>query len=106
MMISYKLLESQWLMIYIFVCPTTTFTWKVILGTTNGQLYEIAIEEKNKKEKYVKLLFEITEAPVPFIGVYVTIVWTKCIPSLLVITEKRMFDKSVSRIADTHCASM
>jgi hypothetical protein len=54
----------------------------------------------------VKLLFEITEAPVPFIGVYVTIVWTKCIPSLLVITEKRMFDKSVSRIADTHCASM
>jgi hypothetical protein len=44
------------------------------LGTTNGQLYEIAIEEKNKKEKYVKLLFEITEAPVPFIGVYVTIV--------------------------------
>jgi len=74
MMINYELLENQWLMIYIFVCPTTTFTWKVILGTTNGQLYEITIEEKNKKEKYVKLLFEITEAPEPFIDVHVIIV--------------------------------
>jgi hypothetical protein len=44
------------------------------LGTTNGQLYETAIEEKDKKEKYVKLLFEITEAPEPFIGVQVTTV--------------------------------
>jgi hypothetical protein len=44
------------------------------LGTTNGQLYEITIEEKNKKEKYVKLLFEITEVPEPFIDVHVIIV--------------------------------
>ncbi len=68
MMISYKLLESQWLMIYLFVCPTTAFTQEVILGTTNDQLYETTIEERQKGE--------ISEAPVwdhealePFIGV-------------------------------------
>ncbi len=59
-------------MIYLSVCPTIAFTRKVILGTTNGQLYETSIEEKDKKEKYVKLLFEITEAPEPFISVQVT----------------------------------
>ncbi len=58
-MISYKLLKSQWLMIYLFVCPTPDFTREVILGTTNDQLYETTIEEKDKKEKYLKLLFEI-----------------------------------------------
>ncbi|CAK9261476.1 unnamed protein product [Sphagnum jensenii] len=52
------------------------FTREVILGTTNGQLYETAIEEKDKKEKYVKLLFEITEAPEPFIGVQMETVTT------------------------------
>jgi hypothetical protein len=36
----------------------------------------------------VKLLFEITEVPKPFIGVHVTMVWTKCIPILLVIPDK------------------
>jgi hypothetical protein len=46
-------------MIYLFVCPTTAFTREVILGTTNDQLYETTIEEKDKKEKYRKLLFEI-----------------------------------------------
>jgi hypothetical protein len=35
------------------------FTREVILGTTNDQLYETTIEEKDKKEKYRKLLFEI-----------------------------------------------
>jgi hypothetical protein len=63
-------------MIYLSVCPTTAFTREVILGTTNGQLYETAIEEKDKKEKYVKLLFEITEAPEPFIGVQMETVTT------------------------------
>ncbi len=91
-------------MIYLSVCPTSAFTREVILGTTNGQLYETAIEEKDKKEKYVKLLFEITEAPEPFIGVQVTTVWTKCTPSLLVIPDKKLLSNSVSRIADTHCA--
>jgi len=61
MMISYELLESQWLMSYLFVCPTTGFTREVILGTTNDQLYETTVEEKDKKEKYRKLLFEIMQ---------------------------------------------
>jgi hypothetical protein len=46
-------------MIYLFVCPTAGFTREVILGTTNNQLYETTIEEKDKKEEYLKLLFEI-----------------------------------------------
>jgi hypothetical protein len=46
-------------MIYLSVCPTTAFTREVILGTTNDQRYETTIEEKDKKEKYLKLLFEI-----------------------------------------------
>jgi hypothetical protein len=54
----------------------------------------------------VKLLFEITEVPEPFIDVHVIIVWTKYIPCLLVIPKKRMFDKNVSTITDTHCALM
>ena len=44
-----------------------------MLGTTSGQLYETAVEEKDKKEKHVKLLFELTEAPEPFVGVQVNI---------------------------------
>jgi hypothetical protein len=43
-------------MIYLFVCPTTAFTQEVILGTTNDQLYETTIEERQKGE--------ISEAPV------------------------------------------
>jgi hypothetical protein len=54
----------------------------------------------------VKLLFEIIEAPEPFIGVQVTTVWTKCTPSLLLIPDKKLLRKSVSRIADTHSALM
>jgi hypothetical protein len=38
----------------------------------------------------VKLLFEITEAPEPFIGVQVTTVWTKCTPSLLGHTRQKI----------------
>jgi hypothetical protein len=52
----------------------------------------------------VKLLFEIAEAPEPFIGVQVTTIWTKCTPSLLLIPDKKLLSKSVSRIVDTHCA--
>jgi hypothetical protein len=70
----HMLFSSSRAVIYLSVCPTSAFTREVILGTTNGQLYETAIEEKDKKEKYVKLLFEITEAPEPFIGVQVTTV--------------------------------
>ncbi|KAK3017944.1 hypothetical protein RJ639_005223 [Escallonia herrerae] len=32
----------------------------------NGQLHEIAVDEKDKKEKYIKSLFELTELPEAF----------------------------------------
>ncbi|XP_077238877.1 zinc ion binding protein isoform X2 [Tasmannia lanceolata] len=47
---------------------TEASTREVILGTDNGQLYEIAVDEKDKKEKYLKLLFELTELPEAFMG--------------------------------------
>ncbi|CAI9275519.1 unnamed protein product [Lactuca saligna] len=47
---------------------TEVSTREVILGTQNGQLYEIAVDEKDKREKYVKFLFELIEFPVPFEG--------------------------------------
>jgi len=55
------------------------------VGTTSGQLYETAVEEKDKKEKFCKLLFELTEAPEPFIGVQV-IVFTLTVESWVVFT--------------------
>ena len=56
-------------------CPScTAFTREVIIGTTSGQLYETAVEEKDKKEKYCKLLFELTEDSEPFVGVQVNVV--------------------------------
>lgn len=55
----------------LMLCDFTAYTREVILGTTSGQLYETAVEEKDKKEKFCKLLFELTEAPEPFIGVQV-----------------------------------
>jgi hypothetical protein len=36
-------------------------TKEIILGTETGQLFEMAVDEADKKEKYVKLLFELTE---------------------------------------------
>ncbi|KAF9588331.1 hypothetical protein IFM89_008761 [Coptis chinensis] len=45
---------------------TEAATREIILGTDSAQLYEIAVDEKDKKEKYVKFLFELTELPEPF----------------------------------------
>ncbi|XP_068668534.1 vacuolar sorting protein 18 [Aristolochia californica] len=47
---------------------TEASTREVILGTDGGQLYEMAVDEKDKKEKYVKLLFELTELTEAFMG--------------------------------------
>lgn len=49
----------------------TASTKEVILGTDNGQLYEMAVDEKDKREKYVKLLFELAELPEAFMGLQV-----------------------------------
>lgn len=47
---------------------TEASTREVILGTDNGQLHEIAVDEKDKKEKYIKFLFELSELPEAFMG--------------------------------------
>ncbi|TYI41420.1 hypothetical protein ES332_A01G019900v1 [Gossypium tomentosum] len=41
---------------------------EVILGTENGQLYEISVDEKDKREKYIKPLFELAELPEAIMG--------------------------------------
>ncbi|KAL0356149.1 UNVERIFIED_CONTAM: Vacuolar sorting protein 18 [Sesamum radiatum] len=47
---------------------TEASTREIILGTDNGQLYEVAVEEKEKREKYIKFLFELNELPEAFTG--------------------------------------
>ncbi|KAK6918988.1 Pep3/Vps18/deep orange [Dillenia turbinata] len=47
---------------------TEASTREIVLGTDNGQLHEIAVDEKDKKEKYIKFLFELTELPEAFMG--------------------------------------
>ncbi|KAG0503649.1 hypothetical protein HPP92_003721 [Vanilla planifolia] len=47
---------------------TEASTREVILGTENGHIYEIAIDEVDKKEKYVRFLFELTELPEAIMG--------------------------------------
>ncbi|KAJ7548955.1 hypothetical protein O6H91_07G034600 [Diphasiastrum complanatum] len=49
-------------------------TREFLIGTSNGQLNEVLIEEKDKKEKYVKLLFELTELREPFVGLQMEVV--------------------------------
>lgn len=47
---------------------TEASTREVILGTENGQLYEIAVDEKDKREKHIKPLFELAELPEAIMG--------------------------------------
>ncbi|XP_074307169.1 vacuolar sorting protein 18 [Silene latifolia] len=47
---------------------TEASTREIVLGTDNGQLYEMAVDEKDKKEKYIKLLFELRELSEAFTG--------------------------------------
>ncbi|XP_057794948.1 vacuolar sorting protein 18 [Salvia miltiorrhiza] len=47
---------------------TEAYTKEIILGTENGQLYEVSVDEKDKKEKYIKFLFELNELPEEFTG--------------------------------------
>lgn len=53
-------------------------TKEVILGTENGQLHELAVDEKDKKEKYIKFLFELTELPEAFMGLQVYLLFVYC----------------------------
>ncbi|XP_052198985.1 vacuolar sorting protein 18 isoform X1 [Diospyros lotus] len=45
---------------------TEASTREVILGTDNGQLHEISVDEKDKREKHINFLFELKELPEPF----------------------------------------
>lgn len=47
---------------------TEASTREVILGTDIGQFFEMAVDEKDKKEKYIKPLFELTELPEAIMG--------------------------------------
>lgn len=47
---------------------TEASTREVILGTENGQIFEIAVDEQDKREKYAKLLFELSELPEAIMG--------------------------------------
>ncbi|XP_058739839.1 vacuolar sorting protein 18-like isoform X1 [Vicia villosa] len=47
---------------------TEVSTKEFILGTDNGQLHELAVDEKDKKEKYIKFLYELTELPEALMG--------------------------------------
>ncbi|CAI0550110.1 unnamed protein product [Linum tenue] len=47
---------------------TEASTKEVVLGTDNGQLYEIAVDEKDKREKYIKFIYELKELPEAFMG--------------------------------------
>ncbi|KAL9457686.1 hypothetical protein AB3S75_006688 [Citrus x aurantiifolia] len=47
---------------------TEASTKEIILSTDTGQLHEMAVDEKDKREKYIKLLFELNELPEAFMG--------------------------------------
>lgn len=46
-------------------------TKEIILGTHDGQLFEMAVDEKDKREKYIKFLFELEELPEAFMALQV-----------------------------------
>ncbi|KAK8969414.1 hypothetical protein KSP40_PGU010128 [Platanthera guangdongensis] len=47
---------------------TEASTREVLIGTENGQMYEVEVDEVDKKEKHVKFLFELTELPEAITG--------------------------------------
>lgn len=53
----------------MFSCAASTK--EVVIGTDNGQLFEMAVDEKDKREKYIKFLFELKELPEAFMALQV-----------------------------------
>ncbi|CAH8388944.1 unnamed protein product [Eruca vesicaria subsp. sativa] len=45
---------------------TEVSTKEIILGTQDAQLFEMAVDEMDKREKYIKFLFELEELPEAF----------------------------------------
>ena len=67
----YLRLSCKYVDLSYLVSLNTTTTKEIILGTDNGQLDEIVVDEKDKREKYIKFLFELTELPEGFMGLQV-----------------------------------
>ncbi|CAN8293989.1 unnamed protein product [Cochlearia groenlandica] len=52
---------------------TEVSTKEIILGTHDGQLFEMAVDEKDKREKYIKFLFELDELPEAFMALQIEV---------------------------------
>lgn len=48
--------------------PSEVTSRDIAIGTTGGQLYETSLEEKEKKEKPLKLLYDLSELNEPIVG--------------------------------------
>lgn len=60
-------------------------TKEIIVGTQDGQLFEMAVDEKDKREKYIKFLFELDELPEAF----------KALQVLTFYSELRLYVSSI-----------
>lgn len=72
---------------------TEASTKEIILGTDNGQLYEMEVDEKDKREKYIKLLFELTELQEAFMGLQMetAIISTGIRYYVMAVTPRRLY---------------
>ncbi|KAF5180254.1 Vacuolar sorting protein [Thalictrum thalictroides] len=86
---------------------TEVSTREIILCTDNGQLYEIAVDEKDKKEKYVKFLFELSELPEAFMGLQMetTTVGNSTRYYVMAVTPTRLYSFTGIGTLDTMFAS-
>jgi hypothetical protein len=62
-------------------------TKEVILGTETGQIFEMAVDEADKRDKYVKPLFELTEQKEGITGLQVLV-----IPQSLLVSAVQFLD--------------
>ncbi|CAL5330488.1 unnamed protein product [Camellia sinensis] len=81
---------------------TEASTREVILGIDNGQLHEIAVDEKDKKEKHINFLFELKELPEAFMGLQMEIASTSNGTKyyMMAVTPTRLY--SFSGIGELH----
>ncbi|MQL89401.1 hypothetical protein Taro_021975 [Colocasia esculenta] len=72
---------------------TEASTREIILGTDNGQLFEVAVDEKDKKEKYIKLLYELKELPEAIMGLQMetTVVGNATRYYVMAVTPTRLY---------------
>lgn len=64
-------------MILFCLSLNSVSTKEIILGTQDGQLFEMAVDEKDKREKYIKFLFELEELPEAFMALQVLTFYTE-----------------------------